>query len=233
MENKELETWLKETKAKNLSKEDLKYCTISLDSVFYNKLRKELKVVGTLYEHLFNQWQKESEFSPKRGDRVLVWNDNDDPIERIFLAKIKGLHDPIIFVAGGYEDLFKNNELFDNAQFQHMKPLPTEQTTETEFSPKIIGYKAPFDLFRGTIKKGSIFPPSEHNTSVYNKYGVPIEVVETWEAVYEAPTEQPTETDFKSKVIELIEGKINATTTALETIISIQKDLLEQVKNLC
>ncbi|WP_323150403.1 hypothetical protein, partial [Pseudomonas oryzihabitans] len=86
MENKELETWLSETKAKNLSSVELRQYILTLETEFYNKLRKELKVVGTLYEHLFNQWQKEKEFSPKRGDRVLVWNDEKKPEERIFIA---------------------------------------------------------------------------------------------------------------------------------------------------
>jgi hypothetical protein len=171
MENKELETWLQETKAKNLSLDELVEITSSLDTVFYNKLRKELKVRGTLYEHLFNQWQKEKEFSPKRGDRVLVWNDSEtEPNNRIFLAEIKGSELPIIVVNRHWEDKYSCGQPFETTEFKNMKPLPTEQ---------------------------------------------------------------PKKTDFKSQVIELIEGKINATTAVLETIIAIQKDLLEQVKNIC
>jgi hypothetical protein len=171
MENKELETWLQETKAKNLSKEELKHCIILLDNESYIKLRKELKVVGTLYEHLFKQWQKEAKFSPKRGDRVLVWDDeNEEIVERFFLTEIKGTKYPFNVVRIEYENEFINNKIFDTTCYKHMKPLPTEQ---------------------------------------------------------------PKKTDFKSQVIELIEGKINATTAVLETIIAIQKDLLEQVKNIC
>ena len=64
----------------------------------------------------------------------------------------------------------------------------------------IIGYKAPFDLFRGTetpIKKGYVLvkhPKFEH-VYVYSPfyevgegYGVCKEIVETWEAVYERKT---------------------------------------------
>lgn len=139
MENNELETWLEETKAKNLSKEDLKKVTSSLETHFYFNAKKQLGVVGTLYEHLFNQWQKEKEFSPKRGDRVLVWNDNEDKAhERIFLADIKGSVNPISTVTKVHEVYFKNNEPFGTTFFKHMKPLPTEQPTETDFKSQVI-----------------------------------------------------------------------------------------------
>lgn len=138
MENKELETWLSETKAKNLSSVELRQYILTLETEFYNKLRKELKVVGTLYEHLFNQWQKEKEFSPKRGDRVLVWNDEEKPEERIFIAEIKGCVNPILVVHPEYENEFKNKEWFKITEFEHMKPLPTEHPAETDFKSKVI-----------------------------------------------------------------------------------------------
>lgn len=185
MENKELETWLEETKAKNLSKEELKKVTNNLDTVFYNKLRKELKVSGTLYEHLFNQWQKEAEFSPKRGDRVLVWDDNDDPIERIFLAKIEGAKNPIVVVNGEYKNEFQNNQLFDSSQYEHMKPLPTEQPTESDFKSQVI------ELIKKNIND-------------------------------------------KQQKLEFVIDKNNLIYEAvLECIVAIQKDLLEQVKQIC
>ena len=139
MENKELETWLQETKAKNLSKEDLKEVTSSLDTHFYLEIKRKLGVGGTLYEHLFNQWQKETEFSPKRGDRVLVWDDSESKAEeRIFLVEVKGCTAPNLVVHSEYENEFKNNEWFKVNEFKHMKPLPTEQPTETDFKRKVI-----------------------------------------------------------------------------------------------
>ena len=136
MENKELETWLAETKAKNLSKEDLKHCIILLDNEFYIKLRKELKVSGTLYEHLFNQWQKEAEFSPKRGDRLLVWNNNEE------LAKVAYYFDKNEFIIVFVDEIeytnYKNGNVFVLNQFAKMKPLPTENQKETDFKSKVI-----------------------------------------------------------------------------------------------
>lgn len=75
MENKELETWLKETKAKNLNEKELfDYINEFMPFSMYHKLRSELNVrqVEDVAKILFNQWQKEAEFSPKRGDRVLA-----------------------------------------------------------------------------------------------------------------------------------------------------------------
>lgn len=143
MENKELEAWLKKTKAKNLSYEELvdyiasnKSCSIDI----YTQLEKLTKgrMGKECAQILFNQWQKEKEFSPKRGDRVLVWEGNDDPIERIFLAEIKGLREPIVVVNGGYEEEFKNNMPFESSQFMHMSPLPPEQPSETDFKSQVI-----------------------------------------------------------------------------------------------
>ena len=174
MENKELETWLKETKAKNLSYDELtRYIVNNCDIARYNELCNTLnaKTVDGISEAIFNQWQKEAEFSPKRGDRVLVWDDNEErSYNRIFVAEVKGAVFPFVTVHEKNEIDFTDNLPFTTEYWSKMKPLPTEQ---------------------------------------------------------------PTETYFKSKVIEFIEGKINATTTALETIIGIQKDLLEQVKNIC
>lgn len=65
--------------------------------------------------------------------------------------------------------------------------------TETMEQRKIIGYKAPFDLFDGEIKKGTIYekrgsfqmyhPPHELDRNM--SCGIPDEIVETWEPVYE------------------------------------------------
>ena len=55
---------------------------------------------------------------------------------------------------------------------------------------KIVGYKSPHDLFKGRVPKGSIF--SDYSRDKFVMYcpkhktsGVPTEIVETWEPVYE------------------------------------------------
>ena len=140
MENKELETWLKETKAKNLSLHQLAK-HISMIDLTSNDIYCHLE--GEKSEDkaqiLFNQWQKEAEFSPKRGDKVLVWDiDKENVFERIFLADIKGSSYPIIVVAENSENHFINNKTFASTFFMNMKPLPTEQPKETDFKSKVI-----------------------------------------------------------------------------------------------
>jgi hypothetical protein len=133
MENKELETWLAETKAKNLSRKELFDYANNNDTLsipLFYKLRDSLNANDLIQtvDKLFNQWQKEAEFSPKRGDRVLVWNDDDQlkGYERIFLAEIKGEKQPIIAVMLGHEELFLNGEKFNSCKYKNMKPLPTD-----------------------------------------------------------------------------------------------------------
>lgn len=63
---------------------------------------------------------------------------------------------------------------------------------------KIIGYKTPYDLFQGEIKKGTIykledfpFSKNPYNTEGEGRGGVtslPKEIVESWEPVYEETT---------------------------------------------
>jgi len=185
MENKELETWLKETKAKNLSLEELEILIVNYDltdeGIFYSLNGVTIKEKAQI---LFNQWQQ-----------------------------------------------------------------------ETEFSPKIIGYKAPFDLFNGYIKKGHLFIEwsRKHYYSAVNEnvsnYSLPKEIVETWEPEFEPlPTEQPTETDFKSQAIELMQKEIIIAKNNLSSVLedklyndaamwendirTLQK-LLNQIKQLC
>jgi len=188
----ELDKWLNETKAKNLSLEKLRDEVNFLDTKFYKQVRKELKVVGTLYQHLFNLWNNPQE-SPK---------------------------------------------------------------VETE-PRKIIGYKTPCDLWKGDIKQGQIYTVMQSNKQFYkpdgrnyiSNYCINKEIVEKlFEPVFEPlPTEQPKETDFKTKVIELIEKRIEKrtqdleqavankaymTASTIEVVITIQKDLLNQIKQL-
>jgi hypothetical protein len=135
----ELDKWLRETKAKNLSLEELRDETNFLDTKFYNQVRRQLKVAGTLYQHLFNLWNNQSEWQPQRGDRVLVWDDDEKLAEeRIFLAEIKGSILPIVTVTFDYENDFKKENEFETTEWKNMKPLPIEQPKETDFKTKVI-----------------------------------------------------------------------------------------------
>lgn len=137
----ELDKWLKETKAKNLSLDELSHDTIFLKEDLYKSLRNKfnLKPFENLADYLFNQWQKELEFSPKRGDRVLVWDDDKSfDFERIFLTQIKGTQEPIYVVAKQSETSFIGGGMFYIETYEHMKPLPIEQPIETDFKTKVI-----------------------------------------------------------------------------------------------
>jgi hypothetical protein len=91
----------------------------------FNLIRKveelETKIVKT-------EWQ------PKRGDRVLVSNFNDNELEKIFVTKIEGAHYPIVAVHSSSENDFYNNLQFNTSCYKQMKPLPKE----TDFKTKII-----------------------------------------------------------------------------------------------
>ena len=191
----ELDKWLKETKAKNLSLEELKnYMFSTKTNIDFVELRNSLglKYGESLAEFLFNQWNNlteespkvETEWQPKRGDRVLVWNNSNTPVERIFLTEIKGSTYPIITVYTPSERKFLNGEEFDTNEFKHMKPLPIEQPKETDFKTKVI------DLIEKNI----------NDKQQKLKF-----VIDKNNLIYEA---------------------------VLECIVAIQKDLLNQIKQL-
>jgi hypothetical protein len=71
--------------------------------------------------------------------------------------------------------------------------VTTEKAVTEEAKPerKVIGYKAPMDLYKGDIQKGDIFEIDEDGEYICwsNRVGtdvvLPAEIVETWEPVYE------------------------------------------------
>jgi hypothetical protein len=68
---------------------------------------------------------------PKRGNEVLVWDDNQrNAVKRIFLAYIKGTKYPVITVINGDEELYKNGDMFGIYFYKHYK-LPTQKTKLT------------------------------------------------------------------------------------------------------
>lgn len=146
MENKELETWLEETKAKNLSFNQLwEVLETSSHENIWKKLDGNTSLEKT--QILFNQWgnlteespKVETEWQPKRGDKVLVWdNEESSAEEKIFLVEIKGCKLPIRVVAPDEETKFLQGQIFSSSGYKHMKPLPTEQPKETDFKSKVI-----------------------------------------------------------------------------------------------
>jgi len=145
----EIDKWLRETKAKNLSLEELFKLIANTGETKFGDIFCKLKG-GTAINKaqiLFNQWNNpteestkvEIEWQPKRGDRVLVWDNSEERAKiRIFLTKIEGSANPIVVVYNPDEESFLNNEEFDTTQFKHMKPLPIEQPKETDFKTKVI-----------------------------------------------------------------------------------------------
>jgi hypothetical protein len=78
---------------------------------------------------------QETEWQPKRGDRVLVWDYSyQDPKERIFLSTDGHEDFPILAVRKSKEGKFKD-KIYG---YKHMKPLPIEQPKETDFKTKVI-----------------------------------------------------------------------------------------------
>ena len=92
----------------------------------------------------------ETEWKPKRGDRVLVWDDVESAAkERIFLSEIEGSWFPIIVVAPNEEYKFIQGEEFLTSAYRQMKPLPIEQPKETDFKSK---FEAAIELIENEIK---------------------------------------------------------------------------------
>jgi len=177
----ELEKWLRETKAKNLSLEELEKIIGSSKVCDFNNVFQKLE--GTLTRDkakiLYNQWndkptelaephickycEKESfqddemcfdkpEWQPKRGDRVLVWDNLEDfTQERIFVTKIEGAALPILTVSDEYVLDFIDGIVFGVTAFKHMKPLPKEEVEEAkpepDFKQKVV------DLIESEIKE--------------------------------------------------------------------------------
>jgi hypothetical protein len=203
----ELDKWLREAKAKNLSLEDLKIYIMnenSCPSDLYKKLRIKFDIKDgmSLAEFLFNQWNNpteespkvETERQPKRGDRVLVWDDDESKAEeRIFLTEIKGVNSPILVVCNAWIKEYSENKLYNVVRFQHMKPLPIEQPKEDKVTEAA---KRLCELQEGTYT-------TQHKVTYQHGF---IDGAK-WQS------EQPIETDFKSKfeaTIKLIENEIKA-----------------------
>ncbi len=185
----ELENWLKATKEKNLSLDELASEISLLPTEQYNKLKwqSNCNPEGKA-SILFNQFQKEKEFSPKRGDRVLVWGDNKErSYNRIFVAEVKGAIFPYVTVHEKNEIDFTDNLPFTTEYWSHMKPLPTEQPTKNKVEQA---------AYQDCKKSG------------FNNTSYAANCIQSFINGAKWQSEQPKETDFKSQVIELIKKRI-------------------------
>jgi hypothetical protein len=69
-------------------------------------------------------------FKPKRGDRVLVWDDEEqNAIECIFLTEIEGALYPYTSVANEYEEDFINGDIFHTNTWKNIKPIQIAKDT--------------------------------------------------------------------------------------------------------
>lgn len=73
---------------------------------------------------------KKQTFKPKRGDRVLVWDDEEEnAIERIFITKIENAKFPYICVSKNSEEVFINGGIFSICEWINMKPIQIPKDT--------------------------------------------------------------------------------------------------------
>ena len=73
----------------------------------------------------------EPEFSPKRGDEVLVWNSIETgEYKAIYIATIKGALYPILAVHFIHEDRYRNGQQFNVTRWANMKPIVSDPTAE-------------------------------------------------------------------------------------------------------
>jgi hypothetical protein len=67
-------------------------------------------------------------FKPKRGDKVLVWDNNEENAqERIFITEIEGSKHPYVCVSLAHEEAFINGSLFSFDGWKNIKPLPEKE----------------------------------------------------------------------------------------------------------
>jgi hypothetical protein len=229
----ELDKWLRETKAKKLKANEL-WNEIARLPMDISKLLEGDSITNKTH-YLLTEWNNpteespkvETEWQPKRGDRVLVWDDSEkNASELIFVTKIEGHNTPIVVVTSMCEKNFLDGKGFDTIEYLHMKPIPTEQPKEDKVAEVAYQY----------CKKLG-FNNTSHTANIIQSF---IDGTK-WQS------EQPKETDFKSKVIELIEKRIEdnnywidkniidknySYAHARQSIKADLKDLLNQIKQL-
>ena len=94
---------------------------------------------------------------PKRGDRIFVWDDNeDDGDERIFITYIDGAISPVITVHYDFEEEFSKNKKYETNSWDNYKLITPKESiielTMNEVLEKIAKLEN-VDVSRLRIKK--------------------------------------------------------------------------------
>jgi hypothetical protein len=77
---------------------------------------------------VIEQLEKQETFKPKRGDKVLAWDyEEENAEERIFVCEIEGSTYPYICVLTAEEKDFINGGIFSTTLWKNMKPLPEKE----------------------------------------------------------------------------------------------------------
>lgn len=144
----------------------------------------------------------EEEFVLPESWHIIVTEENKD-----MLSEWRGVSLEVGYATGMYDWKFNGGRSCGIRKEQNPTPTPikcweTEITTEQfrkyvlnqkENMKTPIGYKAPYDLFGGKVKKGTVYlVDRQHSTNInscsFDKdevmYNLPKELVEQWEPVY-------------------------------------------------
>jgi hypothetical protein len=107
----------KDLEIKNYSEEDNSFLT---DSDYYYPAELVIAQLEKQETEIENEI-----FKPKRGDRVLVWDSDEEYAEeRIFLTEIEGAEYPYVCVSKNSEKLFEEGKYFTICDRKYIKPLP-------------------------------------------------------------------------------------------------------------
>lgn len=149
-------------------------------------------------EHIFEEmkeWRQYISGVPESWF-IRVTSENKPILQRyVFFGTKRGYN----YTLGGYYGINKNGSAWgDIVPHGDAQEITIEQFEKhmSQQNKKIIGYKAPTDLFAGEVKKGELLVKNGHyydkhgsyrkkdyNPNDYNVF--PKEIVETWEPVYE------------------------------------------------
>lgn len=76
----------------------------------------------------------EQEWKPKRGERIMVKDFNDEWVEAIFLTEIKGAEYPYVCVWEDDEKAYERGEEFLTTGYYEIKPLPQKEHNVKEYT---------------------------------------------------------------------------------------------------
>ena len=129
-----------------------------------------------------------------------------------------GLHNGLKYTVVNNDNVISCNESVSKTfTLTELKTLKQNCMKEKE----IIGYLAPYDLFDGKVKKGTIYefdlaikgsnnpyaPKEKDNSIHWSATRLPKEIVETWEPVYKEEKQLPKINGYDGKVVKKIDGE--------------------------